>query len=129
MILAVRARAGIRAAAVDDDGAAVAARLREVILRQQHRRRFRQVRREDAGGAGMASDTSSDEVEPAGRLDAAGHTCGTETSRRGDAALDRPKRHVWLERGGGHAGIASVRSGSTLIGRSANRLVVVERVP
>ncbi len=77
------------------------------------------------------SETSSDISRRAGCLDAAGDAGGAEAARRRDAAVDRLEGHVRLERDVGHAGIASAsRSASaTVIGRSARRRVVVERVP
>ena len=52
------------------------------------------------------------QVEGSRSFDAARHTGGSEPSLRRDAAFDRRERHVRLQCGVSHAGIASVRSRS-----------------
>ena len=78
-----------------------------------------------------SSDDEQRHIQRAGCLDAAGDAGGTEAARRRYAAVDRLEGHGRLGRDVGHAGIASAsRSASaTVIGRSARRRVVVERVP
>ena len=97
---ALRAGAGVGAAAVGHDRLRAAAARRQVILAEIDRRGLGEVHREHAGGGRRRVADDQREVRLAAGLDAAVQPAGAEAGRRGDAALDRP--HVRHGRGGAH---------------------------